>query len=407
MAKRKTRRPATRPVKAAKKPAQAAKTTKPKPAKKKPANKKPGNKKPATKKPTKKTPAKATKKQQTAKAALKPKLTAASEPGTSTMPRQRWARRSYVGIRLFSGAPNPRWVLPDPSFQELEHALLQLPPRMEAPNRLVANSLYGGMVLHLVHANGSRRGFLVHDEHVFDSATDVVRRDAGRKIEEHLFGTMPIDLNNALRSRSEDLAGFNFETVKAPRNEQFGVFGAKPGQDTPRCDEGPSFQAPPPKSEWDSFPGIEDNNCYNYANNQFSEIDDAQPGRTDFNPLTEEEMHRLLLKDRLVPVGPDRKKLPEACVSTAGAHLLAVCLRSPDGTKKENGAQVQVYGDYHCFRLDANGRWSHKDGSLPSTNADNRGNTLSDLSAAFFKVEHVLVGYYWSIPGQRLIGMPQ
>jgi hypothetical protein len=389
MAKRKAKRPAKRATKAAKKPrpvkAKAAKTAKTL------------KKSQYSKTKSVKKPAKAAKKPKPTKAVKKP---VASTPSSVETTRTRWATRNYVGVRLFAGAPNPRWTMPDNDFREIEHALLHLPPRTEAANRLAPNSLYGGMVVHLVHANGSRRGFLVHDEHVFDSASEVVRLDAGRKIEEHLFGTMPVNLNESLKN-------LTFEAAKARVNEEFGVVGAEPGEEPPCCDGGPSFLAPPPKSEWDRFPGIEDNNCYNYSNNEFSEIDDAQPGRRDFNPLTEEEMHRLLLRDRLVPVAPDRKQLPEACLSTDGANLLAVCLRAPDGTKNVKGVAVTVYSDYHCFRLDANGRWSHKDGSNPSTNEDNGGKPLIDLAAGAFKIEHVLVGYYWSIPGQRLIGMPR
>jgi hypothetical protein len=258
-------------------------------------------------------------------------------------------------------------------------------------------ALYGGIVVHIAKTDKTRRGFLLFNETVIDYEMDVLRRDADRKVETKLFRTMPAALNLSCDN-------LTFETATAPDVARHNVIGATAGEDTPRCAGAPDFE--PPLSKWDLFPGIEDNNCYNYANNKFSNIDDAQPGRRMFATMTVEEMNQRLLSDQLIPVGPNRKRLPNNCHPAQGANLIAVAMRRRSGQKMENGQQVPMFKDFHCFRLDANGLWSHKDGPRRSRNTDRDRNLIRDLATASFNSEHVLVGYYWSVPGVRKIGMP-
>ena len=315
-----------------------------------------------------------------------------------------WSRRDYVGLVLFAGAPNPRWTQSPEVFARLKLLLEQQPATHLAQDYVRPNSWYGGVALHIANdpQTHGRRRLLVHGGYIFDSATEVIRRDADRRLEKMLFATMPIDLNNFLDR-------LTFDQVIVALNENKKVIGATAGEAKPNCAGAPAFAVAPPAVKWDAVPGINDNNCYNYSNNEFSAIDDAQPGRKPWEPRTESEMHKLLVRDKLIPVGTNRKKLPAVCSTLAGAHLIAVCLRQPSGTKLVNGVQVTLYKDYHCFRLDhfsGGARWTHKDGETESTDNDNRGANLVDLATGNFKIEHVLVGYYWSVPGRRKIDIP-
>ena len=40
------------------------------------------------------------------------------------------------------------------------------------------------------------------------------------------------------------------------------------------------------------------------------------------------------------------------------------------------------HGDYHWYRQDADGMWSHKMGQTPATNRDNSNNLITDPAAA-------------------------
>ena len=326
------------------------------------------------------------------------------------MTREPWSRQNYIGLKLFSGAPNPRWPIDEDAGALLGH-LVTLPERPIDPGYLVPNAFYGGVVVHLVDERGHRRRFVINKGHIFDSASKVVRLDTGRQLERRLFEKIPVNLVQRIGPLLDVVPRLTFEnllTSERLSNEIHGIDGVQSGEVPPACRHAPQFEPPP--SRWDEFPGIEDNNCYNYANDEFSSVDDAQPGRLPFFSATVKQMHKLLVRDRLKPVGLTRDRLPEECLIAPGAHLIAVCLRMQDGTTIENGVAVPVFKDYHCFRLDqaaGGARWSHKDGAGLTSFKDNRdASPLTDLAAGRFKLQQKLVGYYWSIAGVREIGLP-
>lgn len=164
----------------------------------------------------------------------------------------------------------------------------------------------------------------------------------------------------------------------------------------PAC---PGAKAFPPPAKWRTSPGKADNRCYNYANDVFT-TDTAVPGAAIHLDLTEKELHDLLVSDGLVPVTPERKKLPQACHPNPCAHLIAAAQRLKNTfTRTENGVAVPTFRDFHFLRLDANGVWSHKDGTRRPRNTDTTGRPLVDLPTAKFRLKHYWVGYYWTFPG--------
>lgn len=122
-------------------------------------------------------------------------------------------------------------------------------------------------------------------------------------------------------------------------------------------------------SVWNSDPYVQgNNNCYNYGcdiqTNTY-----AQPGRA----------HGILLNwpadmnctavtngaqaDGLVPVNCD-----QGCGCSDCRHQVALVI-SPGW-------------DYHWYRKDRDGKWSHKMGGSPATNLDNNGNIITDPRTA-------------------------
>ena len=122
-------------------------------------------------------------------------------------------------------------------------------------------------------------------------------------------------------------------------------------------------------SVWNSNPSVQsNNNCYNYGcdiqTNTY-----AQPGRA----------HGILLNwpadmnctavtggaqaDGLVPVNCD-----SGCGCSECQHQVALVI-SPGW-------------DYHWYRKDRDGKWSHKMGGTPATNLDNSGNVITDPRTA-------------------------
>jgi hypothetical protein len=122
------------------------------------------------------------------------------------------------------------------------------------------------------------------------------------------------------------------------------------------------------------------NNCYNYATNIRTDTF-AQPGRASghmyVSPPDCAGVGGGAVSDGLKPVDCYR-----GCGCSGCCHRVALFV-SP-GTvvtmiDVEDGSTYQwpLY-DYHWYRLDDNGAWSHKPGAKPVTNRDASGNPISD-----------------------------
>lgn len=107
------------------------------------------------------------------------------------------------------------------------------------------------------------------------------------------------------------------------------------------------------------------NNCYNYSNNKRTDTF-AQPGAAAGVSLGLDDMHcdrvhAAAVADGIMPLPPGGK-----CPCTRDQIALVVW---PDE-------------DYHWYRLDAGGRWSHKPGRTQATNLDNSQNPISSPETA-------------------------
>ena len=103
-----------------------------------------------------------------------------------------------------------------------------------------------------------------------------------------------------------------------------------------------------------------ENNCYNYATNIVTNTF-AQPGRAKgkmFNNYTCTDVIKASIEDGLKYLG---NKTPDLKSNKSG-HFLAL---------------VMFIGiDFHWYRLDRNGFWSHKPGTTNVTNVDGSGNLI-------------------------------
>ena len=111
------------------------------------------------------------------------------------------------------------------------------------------------------------------------------------------------------------------------------------------------------------------NNCYNYSNNKQTDSF-AQPGRTvgqecaypEFpDCMTCDDIHANAVADGLEPIAAG-----VSCPYDKTKIFLA----------------VNPYTDYHWWRHDDNGMWSHKMGYYPATNLDLSDNSISDPETA-------------------------
>jgi hypothetical protein len=126
------------------------------------------------------------------------------------------------------------------------------------------------------------------------------------------------------------------------------------------------------------------NNCYNYANNKRTDTF-AQPGSAAGISLGYDDMHcdRVLdaaTADGLQPMPPSGE-----CPCRKDKIALVV---APDE-------------DYHWYRQDSGGKWSHKPGSTKATHLDNSHNTISSPETADRGIYTNFCGYFCSCSDEK------
>jgi hypothetical protein len=119
-----------------------------------------------------------------------------------------------------------------------------------------------------------------------------------------------------------------------------------------------------------------ENNCYNYACNIATDSY-AQPGYASGswpNPMDCAPVSAGALSDGLV-TRADASDSPGKC-----AHTVALV--------------IAPGSDYHWYRLDDNGMWSHKPGGTAARNVDAAGNAISDPRTAARGPYTVFCGFF-------------
>ncbi len=117
---------------------------------------------------------------------------------------------------------------------------------------------------------------------------------------------------------------------------------------------------------WNDANGIQyNNNCYNYG----CDIQTgtyAQPGRAtghEYQNINCLEVGNGAQSDGLAPVNCD-----EGCGCSKCCHQVALV--------------IAPGWDFHWYRKDRDGRWSHKIGGAPAKNVDESGNLITDPRTA-------------------------
>lgn len=123
-------------------------------------------------------------------------------------------------------------------------------------------------------------------------------------------------------------------------------------------------------STWNDANGVQyNNNCYNYGCD-IKTGTYAQPGEASGNKYSAIDCAEVgdgAVSDGLVPADCD-----SGCGCSECRHQVALVIR-PGGFEG---------GDFHWYRKDRDGRWSHKIGGSPATNLDNSNNVITDPRTA-------------------------
>lgn len=120
--------------------------------------------------------------------------------------------------------------------------------------------------------------------------------------------------------------------------------------------------------KWNSNERIRStHNCYAYA------FDDLNPNRSKFpQPGIKAGLSMPTGKDFTCPILNDRVKRDNPNII-----VIPPDTKCPSGTRKIS-LVVDPYKDYHFYRQDNNGYWSHKPGARNATNLDESGRRIKD-----------------------------
>jgi hypothetical protein len=130
--------------------------------------------------------------------------------------------------------------------------------------------------------------------------------------------------------------------------------------------------------KWNDVETLTDNNCYNYGCDIETDTF-AQPGRAHGQSLTRADLNNCT-KTIDYAVLDGLKVFEEKGDCEGCCHKVAMV--------------IWPNVDYHWYRMDRDGKWSHKPGPTQATNLDNSGNIITDPQTANRGGYTVFCGYF-------------
>jgi hypothetical protein len=262
-----------------------------------------------------------------------------------------------VTLNVFSGRPNPVWVVPEGGAAEFSDRVSKLTTTTNLKTPGVMEGLgYRGFT---VRRNEENTVFNVHGGLVDPGHTSPSLIGEDREIEKWLLASAPKNtIPDAVTSHVS-------EAILRPIS-QSSIIGIL----VPRCPVCHAADAPVYNPAIWNTPAVQPhNNCYNYANNRITNTF-AQPGRATGHMYTQltacagtGSVEAGAISDGLVTT-------PNFTTNLAAGHGWYVAVVLWPGV------------DYHWYRQDKVGCWSHKPGSTAARNTDNSGKSISDPKTA-------------------------
>jgi len=285
-----------------------------------------------------------------------------------------------VTLNIFSGRPNPRWDLTGDQANEFVERLsrAESPTADSPPGALRGLGYRGFEVRQLDHPTAIH----VHGGVVGTPGAAPNNVDRKRELERFLLGTMQGAQTRALEAVSDPVREAIEKDLDTPLDKFWIPPSAATKAPAPKCPKCNAALAPVYNPGLWNIPSVQPyNNCYNYANNLITNTF-AQPGRASGHMYT---------------------KL--TCASVQPAAVSDGLKASPNFSAKiTNGYYVALViwpnVDYHWYRQDKVGCWSHKPGSTAVRNYDNAGKPITDPKTADRGGYTVFCTYMVTYPGR-------
>lgn len=262
-----------------------------------------------------------------------------------------------VTLNVFSGRPNPVWTLDDSDSEKL----LKLAAEAGEPTNLKSSAgvtALGYRGFQVTAAPGHPAGSLSLHAHqgILDAGPGEVNLiSESRTIESFLLETAGNRIDKDVKKHIKD----SLKAKVVPDVQKMMSAGAAAAVVCPVCKaaDAPVYNPGP----WNTPAVQPHNNCYNYANDQRTNTF-AQPGRAHGKPITS-----------LTCTGTQPSAIADGLAAVAN---FSTALAAGKGWYV--ALVIWPGNDYHWYRQDKVGCWSHKPGQTAARNYDNAGVAIAD-----------------------------
>jgi hypothetical protein len=272
-----------------------------------------------------------------------------------------------ITLHVFSGRPDPTWTVSDEDAAPVEARLAALErPTVAKPPGLLGMLGYRGFSVSRQIGHARALDVYVHEGVVDPGSHEVSYVDESRELEVLLLAGAEQHVEPGV------LQYVRAEISRPPAAAAPGATAALPWPSPwpvarpitcPTCY---AADAPPYTPATWNIPSVQPyNNCYNYANNQITNTF-AQPGRAHGTRIA-----NLVCPDVQAAATADGL---QATPNFAGP------LRAGQGWYV--AMVIWPNTDYHWYRQDSVGCWSHKPGQTAVRNVDNSGHRITDPQTA-------------------------
>ncbi|KAL0477039.1 insoluble matrix shell protein [Acrasis kona] len=281
--------------------------------------------------------------------------------------------KTLVVMRVFSSMRNPEWYVDGASREELLRLVKPLYGKEEHSCNREGNNL-GYTGFNIIDSSDNKCVYVVNSV----------------EAESYLLGTYVMTKTR----ENEDANKINtlVEHVKTVMTVGVNTVAVKESPVYPAANEiirGPDNVTRYSPERWnDILTALRNNNCYNYGTDVRTDSF-AQPGvgsGRSFKTLDCSEVWEASIRDGLTPL--ESKKCPEKEQPEVGHYVTLV---------------VWPFMDFHWYRKDLGGYWSHKPGSTRVKDVDASQNKILNPDKANIKPYTEICGYYVVVPSKITI----
>lgn len=270
-----------------------------------------------------------------------------------------------VTLQIFSGMPNPSWELSADQLAAFEGMVKSIKrTTLIQPPGMFGSLGYRGFVV-TYHNNKKSEQLYIHSRIVKRGAFQLNLVAENQDLENWLLST-------SIRAIDKELFSYVESKILAHRTSTTEMLKKLALRSAPVYEPG----------KWNNdYTTLRRNNCYNYSNNTVTNTF-AQPGRgtgKKYSRITGEEVTDAAVRDGLTKL----EKKPIIMRDSEG-HYIALC--------------IWPRRDYHWYRLDDSGMWSHKPGGTQARDTDRSNEKISDPATCNRGPYTEFWGYFHTVP---------